>query len=98
MWTVWVIAYLMAMSPNPWYRTFHRATRPVLSLAADQQLTTGLMWLIAAVAFMPVVFWNLNQWLKSEDDPGRRALPAGSTGPRQGILRHELLSRRRRVG
>jgi len=69
MWTVWVIAYLMAMSPNPWYRTFHRATRPVLSLAADQQLTTGLMWLIAAVAFMPVVFWNLNQWLKSEDDP-----------------------------
>ncbi len=69
MWTIWVIAYLMAMSPNPWYRAFHHAARPVLSLVADQQLTTALMWFIAAVAFMPVVFSNLNQWLKSEDDP-----------------------------
>ncbi len=68
MWTIWVIAYLMAMAPNPWYRAFHEA-RPVLSRAADQQLTTALMWLISAVAFMPVVFSNLNQWLKSEDDP-----------------------------
>jgi len=69
MWTIWVIAYLMAMSQDPWYRTFHQVSRPLLSLAADQQLTTGLMWFIAAAAFMPIVFSNLNQWLKSEDDP-----------------------------
>ncbi len=69
MWTIWVIAYLTAMSPKPWYRAFHQSARPLLSLAADQQLTTGLMWFMAGAAFMPVVFSNLNQWLKSEDDP-----------------------------
>jgi hypothetical protein len=29
----------------------------------------GLIWFISAGAFLPVIFSNLNQWLKSEDDP-----------------------------
>jgi hypothetical protein len=41
----------------------------LFSLAIDQQVTTGLMWFIAASAFLPVIFANLNRWLQSEDDP-----------------------------
>jgi len=37
-------------------------------VAADQQFSTGVLWLVAAVAFMPVIFWNLLTWLRSEDE------------------------------
>lgn len=69
MWTVWVLAYLMAMSQSSWYHEFHYAVGRGISQSADQQLTAGVMWFTAAVAFMPVIFSNLNCWLKSEDDP-----------------------------
>ena len=64
-----------------------------LSLAADQQVTTGVLWAIAACAFIPVIFWNLVVWLRSEEDPDqelhrlakqerrrRRGNRAGATG------------------
>lgn len=69
MWTVWVIAYLMAMSPNTWYSGFRHVSTRLFSLAVDQQVTTGLMWFISASAFLPIIFANLNRWLQSEDDP-----------------------------
>ena len=59
MWTQWVIAYLMAMDKNSWYRGFRHVSERLLSLAADQQLTTALMWFITAAVFVPVVFSNL---------------------------------------
>lgn len=69
MWTVWVIAYLMAMAQNSWYTGFHHVSRRLFSLAVDQQVTTALMWFISACAFLPIIFSNLNRWLQSEDDP-----------------------------
>jgi cytochrome c oxidase assembly factor CtaG len=69
MWTVWVLAYLMAMAQNSWYHGFAALRHPVLSVAADQQVTTGVMWFIAAGVFLPVVFSNLYRWLQSEEDP-----------------------------
>lgn len=69
MWTIWVIAYLMAMAQNSWYSGFRHVSGRLFSLATDQQVTTALMWFISACAFMPVVFSNLNRWLQSEDDP-----------------------------
>lgn len=69
LWTQWVIAYLMAMDKNPWYSGFRYVSGRLLTLAADQQLTTALVWFITATAFVPVVFSNLLTWLKSEDDP-----------------------------
>jgi hypothetical protein len=69
MWTVWVLAYLMAMSQNSWYRNIHHVAGRGLSQSADQQVTAGVMWFITAAAFLPVIFSNLNRWLKSEDDP-----------------------------
>ena len=69
MWTVWVIAYLMAMAQNSWYTGFRHVSHRLFSLAVDQQVTTALMWFISAAAFLPIIFSNLNRWLQSEEDP-----------------------------
>jgi cytochrome c oxidase assembly factor CtaG len=69
MWTLWVMAYLMAMGQGSWYPAFHYATGHWPSSWLDQQLTTGLIWFVSAGVFLPVIFSNLNQWLKSEEDP-----------------------------
>jgi cytochrome c oxidase assembly factor CtaG len=69
MWTVWVIAYLMAMAPNTWYTGFRHVSGRLFSLAIDQQVTTALMWFITAAAFLPIIFSNLYRWLQSEEDP-----------------------------
>lgn len=69
MWTLWVIAYLMDMAQNSWYSAFHYVAGQWPSSWLDQLVTTGLLWFISAIAFLPVVFANLNRWLQSEDDP-----------------------------
>jgi cytochrome c oxidase assembly factor CtaG len=69
MWTIWVIAYLMAMAQNSWYRGFSHVSHRLFSLPVDQQVTTALMWFVTAAAFMPIIFSNLNRWLQSEEDP-----------------------------
>lgn len=69
MWTIWVLAYLVGLSHDNWYRAYHHVAGSGLSLAADQQVTTGLLWAAAACAFVPVIFWNLVVWLRSEEDP-----------------------------
>ena len=69
MWTIWVIAYLGAMSGPSWYSAFHYVAGQGVSRAADQQLTAGVMWMLSAAAFLPLVFWNLIQWLQTEEDP-----------------------------
>ena len=69
MWTVWVIAYLMAMAQNTWYSGFRHVSARLFSLAVDQQVTTALMWFLSASAFLPIIFSNLNRWLQAEEDP-----------------------------
>jgi cytochrome c oxidase assembly factor CtaG len=69
MWAVWVLAYLGAMSGRSWYPSFVHLAGHGVSLAADQQLSTGFMWLLSAASFLPVVFWNLMHWLQSEENP-----------------------------
>ncbi len=69
MWTLWVITYLMAMGQGSWYPAFHYGVGHWPSPWMDQLLTTGIIWFVSAGAFLPVIFSNLNQWLKSEEDP-----------------------------
>jgi Cytochrome c oxidase caa3 assembly factor (Caa3_CtaG) len=69
MWTVWILAYLVGLSHSNWYHAFHHVAGRGISLAADQQLATGTLWFLATCAFVPVIFWNLVAWLKSEEDP-----------------------------
>jgi cytochrome c oxidase assembly factor CtaG len=90
MWTIWVLAYLVAMSKGDWYQAYHHRAGAGLSLAMDQQLSAGVMWVVAAACFVPLIFWNLLQWLHSEEDPDeelhrlvreerRRAIPPHPT-------------------
>lgn len=69
MWVVWVLSYLGAMSGRSWYPAFSHVAGRGVSLAADQQLSTGFMWLLSAASFLPVIFWNLIHWLQSEENP-----------------------------
>jgi cytochrome c oxidase assembly factor CtaG len=69
MWLIWVLAYLVGLSHVSWYHAYPHHPGSGLSLSADQQLTTGMMWFISGCAFIPVVFWNLVRWLQSEEDP-----------------------------
>ena len=69
MWTIWLLAYLVGLSHASWYHAYVHHPGSGLSLSADQQLSTGVMWFISGCAFVPVVFWNLIRWLQSEEDP-----------------------------
>ena len=64
MWSVWVLAYLVGFSHATWYRAYTGSSG--LSVRADQQLTTGVLWAGAALAFIPVIFWCLWEWLSPE--------------------------------
>jgi cytochrome c oxidase assembly factor CtaG len=89
MWTVWVVAYLMAMSHNSWNPALQHQASLVVSKSADQQLAAASMWFLSAVAFMPLVFVNLSRWLQSEENPSdelyqlvRKEQTRGFFGPR----------------
>jgi len=69
MWTVWTIAYFLGFSRSSWYQAFHHGASSALSGPADQQLSTVILWFVAAAVFVPVIFWNLVLWLRSEEDP-----------------------------
>jgi hypothetical protein len=69
MWTTWVLAYMVAMSNANWYPAYRHLVGRGLSGAADQQVTAGVLWLVATACFVPVIFYNLVAWLHSEEDP-----------------------------
>lgn len=77
MWTVWTLAYLGGMSSTGWYDAFHHVAGVGLSAAADRQVSAAALWAVAAVVFMPVVFWNLAQWLRAESGTKDQPLGAG---------------------
>ena len=68
MWVLWILAYVAGMSNHDFYSNFHHAPGG-LSAAADQQIASAVLWLVSAVTFVPVIFWNALMWLKTEDDP-----------------------------
>jgi cytochrome c oxidase assembly factor CtaG len=78
MWSVWIVAYLEGMSSRGWYGALHHVAGVGLSAAADRQASAVVLWATAAAVFMPVVFWNLSWWLRSESDEARPA--AGEAG------------------
>jgi len=69
MWTVWIMAYLIGLSHTSWYRAISHTSGHGLSAVADRQLSTAVLWFVAAVCFTPIVFSSLVAWLRSEDDP-----------------------------
>ena len=69
LWAVWIVAYLLGLSHAAWYPAYHHRPGVGLSVAAEQQLSTGILWLAAACAFVPLVFTDVLEWLRREDDP-----------------------------
>lgn len=69
MWSAWVVAYLAGMSHSSWYQAFHHGAGYGISATVDQQFSAGFVWLLTAVIFLPIIFWNLVHWLQSEEDP-----------------------------
>lgn len=69
LWTFWAAAYVIGLSNKTWYPSFHHVAGHGLSAAADQQIAVAVLWLAAAVMFVPVVFWNALRWIRDEADP-----------------------------
>ena len=70
MWTLWTVAYLVGFSSSSWYTAFPHVAGRWPSLAADQQFSTAVLWLVATVTFLPVVFWDVAAWLRSDEQQG----------------------------
>jgi cytochrome c oxidase assembly factor CtaG len=68
MWAFWILAYITGLSNRGFYQNFHHIAGG-LSAAADQQISSVVLWFAAAAAFIPVIFWNALTWLQSEEDP-----------------------------
>lgn len=68
MWAFWILAYVTGLSSRGFYHNFSHAAGD-LSAAADQQIGSGVLWAVAAAAFVPVIFANALAWLQSEEDP-----------------------------
>jgi cytochrome c oxidase assembly factor CtaG len=68
MWSIWVLAYFVALSHSAWYRSYPHHAGTGISLSADQQLSAGVLWFASGTAFISLIFFNLFRWLKEEED------------------------------
>lgn len=68
MWWLWILAYLVGFSSATWYPAY--ASHSGWSVRAEQQITTAMLWAGAGLAFLPVIFWGLWQWLAPERNHG----------------------------
>ena len=83
MWAFWILAYVVGLSNHDFYRNFHHVAGG-LSAAADQQIASAVLWFVAAVTFVPVIFWNALMWLKTEEDPDAELLALARAERRRG--------------
>jgi len=84
MWAFWILAYVVGLSNHDFYRNFHHVGGG-LSAAADQQIASAVLWFFAAVAFVPLIFWNALLWLKTDEDPDTELLALTRAERRQGM-------------
>ncbi len=69
MWTTWVLAYILGFSHVAWYPAYPHVAGRGLSTIADQQIATGTLWAVAALCFLPVIFYSAMTWLRDTEDP-----------------------------
>lgn len=76
MWCVWIVAYVagMASSGEP---GFHHVAGRGLSATADRELATVVLFAVAAITYLPVIFTSLFAWLRQEERRGAAASAAG---------------------
>jgi cytochrome c oxidase assembly factor CtaG len=83
MWTFWILAYVLGLSNHAFYPNFAHVPGG-LSAAADQQVASAVLWFVAAVSFVPVIFWNAMMWLRTDEDPDAELLALERAERRRG--------------
>lgn len=68
MWTIWIVSFVVGFSHVSWYVAFHHAGHG-MSAGADQEISTGILWMAAFATYLPVVFGDTMAWLNNGDDP-----------------------------
>jgi cytochrome c oxidase assembly factor CtaG len=68
MWSTWIAAYVLGLSNGAVFRAYDPAGG-ILSAAADQEITAGLVWAVAGLCFVPVIYATLAGWLRDSDNP-----------------------------
>jgi len=69
MWSTWIAAYALGFSSQPLVHAY--AGDSGLGIVADQEIAVFLVWGVAVVCFVPVIFAGLFSWLKDSDDIGK---------------------------
>ena len=69
MWSTWIAAYALGFSSQPLVHAY--AGDSGLGIVADQEIAVFLVWGVAGVCFVPVIFAGLFSWLKDSDDIGK---------------------------
>jgi cytochrome c oxidase assembly factor CtaG len=95
MWSIWAIAYVLGFAAHSVVPAYDGAGSH-LSPVADQEITAFLLWAVAGLCFIPVIFVTLLTWLKegaeAAGEPAGPTAPAGVRGwggsARQGRRRH----------
>jgi cytochrome c oxidase assembly factor CtaG len=80
MWSTWIAAYALGFSSQPLVHAY--AANSGLGVVADQEIAVFLVWGVAGVCFVPVIFAGLFSWLSDGGDIGeevRQAFPDAST-------------------
>lgn len=72
----WVLAVVLALSPEPLYGHYaHLSPRPwAISPLGDQQLAAGIMWVPGSVTFVIIIFVYIHRWLAPQGS-GAQAAP-----------------------
>lgn len=68
MWLIWIIAYVLGLATHGVFHAYRYHPGGPLSAVADQELATAVLWAVAAVCFMPVIFASAHHWLQGGDD------------------------------
>ena len=68
MWVIWIIAYILGLATHGVFLAFGYLPGGPLSPVADQELATAVLWAVAAVCFMPVVFVSVFRGLHEDED------------------------------
>lgn len=67
MWFIWATAYAVGMNTNNVYGAYGDLPGRALSLMADQELASGVMWVVAGCAFIPIVLVTMLGWLSNAE-------------------------------
>ena len=68
MWSIWVGAYVLGFASHPVVPAYDRGASH-LPPVDDQEITAFVLWLAAAVSFLPIVFTAVLTWLKDSNEP-----------------------------